>query len=101
MVFVFAAIGVVLLACLLTWTVVISLRIWERGDPVESTRENALVRREAARAGLAVPVGTREIRREDQQYGQESQALLMYEYDPLGSSGIPPAWHDDIWIRRN
>ena len=100
MVFVFAAVGIVLLACLLTWTVVISLKIWERDDPVALKRESVLVRREAAEAGLVVPVGAREIR-EDQQYGRQSQALLLYEYGPLGSSGIPGSWHDDLWTRRN
>ncbi|MDX1739707.1 MAG: hypothetical protein R3178_00370 [Rhodothermales bacterium] len=100
MLVVFAAVGVVLLACLLTWAVVISLKIWERDDPVALRRESVLVRREAAQAGLVIPVGAREIR-EDQQYGEESHALLMYEYGPFGSSGIPNSWHDDLWIRRN
>jgi hypothetical protein len=100
MVVVVAAVGVVLLACLLTWAVVISLKIWEHDDPVALRRESVLVRREAAQAGLAIPVGAREIR-EDQQYGDDSVALLMYEYSPMGSSGIPDAWHDDLWIRRN
>ncbi len=100
MVFVFTAVGIVLLACLLTWTVVISLKIWERDDPVALKRESVLVRREAAEAGMALPVGAREIR-EDQQFSEEAQAVLPYEYGPLGSSGIPAVWHDDLWIRRN
>ena len=97
---VFAAIGVVLLACLLTWTIIISLKIWQTEDPVSMKRESVLVRREAARAGLVMPVGAREIR-EDQEYGEESRVLLMYDYGPFGSSGIPPGWFDDLWIRRN
>lgn len=100
MVYVFAAVGVVLLACLLTWTVIISLRIWERDDPVALKRESVLVRREAAEAGLVVPVGAREIR-EDQQFGEDPQSLLSYEFGSMGSSGIPGAWHEDLWIRRN
>lgn len=97
---VFAAIGVVLLACLLTWTIVVSLKLWETDDPVSLRRESVLVRREAARAGLVMPVGAREIR-EDQQYGEESRVLLMYDFGPVGSSGIPSAWFDDLWLRRN
>ncbi len=96
----FVAIGVVLLACLLTWTVVVSLKLWETDTPDAYIRESVIVRREAARAGLVLPVGVREIR-EDQEYGDESRLASTYEYDPFGPTGVPTSWLDDVWLRRN
>ena len=103
---VFAAVGVALLACLLIWTIIISLNIWETDDPGALERESVHVRRQAARAGLTMPVGAREIH-EDQQYGEETRLLLTYDFGTSESSGssrssgVPSAWVDDLWIRRN
>lgn len=98
MVVLFAVLGASLLVCLMAWAIVTGFRIWRIDEP--ASVHSMVVRRESAKTGAFVRVGAREIR-EDQEYGEISRSLLSYELGPYGSTGIPPTWFDDIWIRRN
>ncbi len=100
MVIVFAVLGVALVVGLLAWAIVTGFKIWGVEEEAESQRLAMALRQELARAGSSVPVGAREIR-QDQEHAESFQSLLTYERWPDGSTGVPPAWFNDLWMRRN
>ncbi|MBT8401253.1 MAG: hypothetical protein KJO98_12305 [Rhodothermia bacterium] len=96
----FAVLGVSLVVALLAWAIVTGFRIWGSDQEVALDRHAVVIRRQAARAGASVPVGAREIR-QDQEFGDSYKTLFEYELGPDGSSGVPPSWFTDLWMRRN
>jgi len=100
MIVLFAVLGLSLVVGLLAWAIVTGLRIWGDEEEVALDRHAVVVRRQAARAGASVPVGAREIL-QDQEYGDSCKALFDYELGPDGSTGVPPSWFTDLWMRRN
>lgn len=96
----FAVLGVSLVVGLLAWAIVTGFRIWGDENGVALERHAVVIRRQVARTGVSVPVGAREIR-QDQEFGDSYKTLFDYELGPDGSTGVPPSWFTDLWMRRN
>ncbi len=96
----FFLIALPLLLCMVAWAVVTAYRIFRPTQPLPFERDPVIVRQKVAASGAGVPVGVREIR-EDQRYHQQAPYRPSYRYAFGGSEGLPPAWKDDLWLRRN
>lgn len=81
--------------CMLTWVVVTAGRLLfpERPLPFDRDRLQAW----PPQASLEVPVAARDIRQDQQRRRQ----VRTYQYLGGDSEGLPAAWHDELWLRRN
>lgn len=88
------------LVFLLLWVGATVYRLYHPEEPLPF-REDPVVQRERATAeGTPVPVGVREIRA-DQRRTRRQADTGAYHYAWGGSDGIPEAWHEELWRRRN
>lgn len=97
--FFFVLIGPILIF-LLIWVGATAYRLYypERALPLEG--RSPARRTEPSEEGGYVPVGVREIRA-DQRRKQRREDVTIYNYAWGGSQGVPEAWHEDLWRRRN
>jgi hypothetical protein len=86
---------------LLTWVVATAYRLYfpEQAAPFEE--DPVMVREQARKQGLSVPVGVREIRADQRRQRRLQRAQTAYHYAWGGSDGLPASWRDDLWQRRN
>lgn len=96
----FAIVAVPILFFMLTWVVVTACRIFFPEKPYIVKRDYSVLRRRAAREGMTVPVGAREIR-EDQRYLFRHSPETTYHYSDGDSEGLPASWFDELHQRRN
>ncbi len=86
---------------MLTWVIVTAYRICFPEEALPIERDPLRVRHRATAAGISIPVGAREIR-EDQKRYQRQLATRAYHYEEGDLRiGLPEAWMDDLWLRRN
>jgi hypothetical protein len=77
------------------WAISASIRIWS-ARPADLDLERALERRTiTARRVLAG------VSRSGDEDNSESPSVPSYALGPFGSSGVPSAWLDELWERRN
>lgn len=99
MVLVFVFTAVPLLFFVATWMVVTVCRLYTpTSAAVQDDSLWAFVRQQSLREPL--PVGARQIR-EDQRRYQRTLAGEPYQFLVGASEGLPQAWQDDLWQRRN
>jgi hypothetical protein len=97
----FAIFAVPTLFCMLTWVVVTVYRLYSPERPLPFELDPVFIRERAAAAGESLPVGAREIREDQRRYlGRQARTPYHY-YAAFGSEGLPPAWKEDLWLRRN
>lgn len=96
----FALVAVPTLLCMLLWVGIAAYRICHPERPAPFVRDPVVLRRQEAMAGEPVLVGVREIR-EDQRRAQEDQRYIRYYYTGGYSHGVPAAWIEELWRRRN
>ena len=81
---------------LLTWILVTAVRVLKQERTVRVERASTVVhRRTGAKKALAVAVKSESSLRE----GDDREN--SYTLTDGWSSGIPGAWHNELWIRRN
>lgn len=82
---------------LVTWVVVTSLRILRQDKPIRVERASTFVHRRT-RARKFMMVSEKEGRggRDEEDFRDDAYTLASG-----WSSGIPSAWHSELWIRRN
>ena len=96
---IFILVAAPLLFFMLTWVVVTAYRICRPEEPLAYECDPATLHLRAREAGQSVPVGAREIREEQRHY---RCAQSTYAYHTGGrSAGVPHAWAEDLWRRRN
>ena len=83
---------------LVTWVVVTCFRILRREEPVRVERASTFVHRRT-RARKIMMVSEREGR--DSRGDEDDFRDGAYTLSEGWSSGIPNAWHSELWIRRN
>ena len=81
---------------LLTWILVTVVRVFKQERPVRLERASTFVhRRTGARKAMAVAV------KSDSSLRESDERDDSYTLTDGWSSGIPGAWHGELWIRRN
>lgn len=84
---------------LLVWAGGMVYRLYNPEHP-RPFEEHPVVQRERATArGERVPVGVREIRADQRRKRRNGNSRGGYVWGR--SEGIPAAWREDLWIRRN
>ena len=96
----FAIVAVPILFFMLTWVVVTACRIFFPEKPQLMERDFSVINRRAAREGMSVPVGAREIS-EDQRYLYRHSPETAYHYAHGDSEGLPINWFEELQNRRN
>lgn len=96
----FAIVAIPILFFMLTWVVVTACRIFFPEKPQLVEHEGVFLREKAAREGVSIPVGAREIR-EDQRHGMRSGEEANYHYLQGDSEGLPVSWFEELQNRRN
>lgn len=98
---IFIIVAIPIVFCMLTWVAATVYRLYfpEKPLPLES-QLSFVSRGDLSTPDLAVPVGVREIK-EDQQRWQRSESVAPYHFSCGISSGLPTCWLDDVWRRRN
>lgn len=96
----FAFVALPTIFCMLVWVVVTVRRLCFPARPVRYRARPVLLRRHEQAVGEVVPVGVREIR-ENQRRAQAEHPYVRYYYTGGYSHGVPAAWLDDLWQRRN
>ncbi|MEM1127119.1 MAG: hypothetical protein AAGI71_10740 [Bacteroidota bacterium] len=96
----FALLVAPILFFMVTWAVVTVYRLYFPEEPLPYDQDPTMLRRRATLQGHSVPVGVREIR-EDQRLRQHTVVPASYHYACDGSCGLPEAWVNDLWERRN
>lgn len=98
---VFALVAIPVLVLLFAWVGVTVYRLCFADAQVVVRRHLAFIEEaEPATAASVVPVGVREIR-EGHRRSLLLQTNIRYNYAWGISHGIPDAWIDDVWHRRN
>lgn len=85
---------------MLTWVVVTACRIFFPEKPQLVGHEGVFFREKAARKGVSIPVGAREIK-EDQRHVMRSGNEVNYHYLQGDSEGLPVSWYEELHNRRN
>ena len=97
----FAIIAAPFLFFMVVWAIVTAYRIYIPEQVMPLERDPFILRQRAATEGVPVPVGAREIR-EDQQLRQRNAFVAPYHYAwGCSERGVPEAWVEDVWLRRN
>lgn len=89
-----------ILLFLLTWVVATVYRLYFPERPLPFRHDPVVQREKAAAAGEAVPVGLREIRADQRRTHRQRDDEYRYVAGSL-SNGLPEAWEEDLWRRRN
>lgn len=98
---IFIIVAIPIVFCMLTWVAATVYRLYFPEKPLPLDTQFSLISRaEHATSDLAVPVGVREIK-EDQQRWQRSESISPYYFSCGISNGMPSCWLDDVWRRRN
>ena len=84
---------------LLVWAGTMVYRLYNPEHPRPFQEHPAVRRREATARGERVSVGVREIRADRRQ--KKRAGSEEHDYAWGHSEGIPEAWHEDLWDRRN
>lgn len=96
-----AIVAAPILFFMLAWVAATAYRLYFPDRPLPLAEDAVALRRRRAALGGHVPVGVREIR-EDQRRYLRQQARALYHYAGSASAeGLPPAWKEDLWRRRN
>lgn len=95
-----AIVAAPILFFMLAWVAATAYRIYFPDRPMPLAKDAVVVRRRRAALGKHVPVGVREIR-EDQRRYLRQQVRVPYHYAGSASEGLPSAWMEDLWRRRN
>lgn len=85
---------------LVVWALVAFFRLRFPERPRPLPREAVRLNRETTSPGPGVPVRLQEIR-EDQRRALHEQTTLRYHYASGESEGLPAAWIENLWQRRN
>lgn len=98
---IFIIVAVPIIFCMVTWVAATAYRLYfpEKPLPLE-TQLSFVSQADHAAINLAVPVGVREIK-EDQQRWQRKESITSYHFSCGISTGLPSCWLDDVWRRRN
>lgn len=101
MIFLFAAVVGSTFLLLVVWAVATVYRLYNP-DHIPPFEEYSAIRRKAATAEgeERVPVGIREIRA-DQRRQRQKQEGQGASYTWGRSEGVPEAWFEELWRRRN
>ncbi len=89
-----------ILVFLLIWVGATVYRLYNPQRPLPFEDDPVVQRRQGAGDGECVPVGVREIRA-DQRRERRQEDVTVYNYAWGGSEGLPDAWREDLWRRRN
>lgn len=87
------------LLVLVFWAGTMVYRLYHPEQPRPFAEPPVVQREQAAEEGKAVPVGVREIRADRRRERRTQEVQSSYAWGR--SQGIPDAWHDDLWHRRN
>lgn len=88
------------LVFLLIWAGATVYRLYFPEHPLPFKQASVAKRAEATSNGECVPVGVREIR-EDQRRERRQEDVTIYNYAWGASGGVPQAWREELWQRRN
>lgn len=98
---IFIIVAIPIVFCMLTWVAATVYRLYFPEKPLPIDRHFSIVSRSGPESPeMAVPVGVREIK-EDQQRWQRSETISPYYFSCGISNGLPSCWLDDVWRRRN
>lgn len=89
-----------ILVFLLIWAGATVYRLYFPEYPLPFNQSAVVKREQATTDGQCVPVGVREIR-EDQRRERRQEDVTIYNYAWGTSEGVPDAWREDLWQRRN
>lgn len=89
-----------ILFLLLVWVGATVYRLYNPQRPLPFEQDPVAKREEATAEGTSVPVGLREIRADQRRHRRQTDAD-QYHYAWGGSEGLPEAWHESLWRRRN
>jgi len=86
---------------LLIWVVATVYRLYHPERPLPFEESPVFMREQMTAEGENIPVGVREIREDQRRHRRQRDVTPSYHYHEWGPSGIPEAWHEDLWRRRN
>ena len=97
----FAVVALPALVMMAIWATVTALRILRPEQPLPLFADPVARRREATEAGVAVPVGFREIREDLCTHAQRLTLPYRYQAAVGGTHHVPEPWIEDLYQRRN
>jgi len=89
-----------ILVFLVIWAAAAAYRLYFPERAVPFAQSDTVWRAEATAEGEYVPVGVREIRAR-QRRERRQEDVTIYNYAWGASKGVPEAWKEDLWHRRN